>query len=416
MVNTTILMAVIERLQKGYLMIGNRTLAVPGPTNVPNRISQSMYIPTEDHRAPDLPSFVKPLMEDLKQVFKTETGSVVVFPGTGTGGWQAGLENLLFPKDRVLVSQFGQFSKLWVQMCWDMKFTVHDVACEWGEATPIEKYRNILEGDVYKDIKAVMVCQNETATGVTSDVRAVRELLDELDHPALLMVDGISSIGCIEYLHDEWRVDVAIAGSQKGFMMPTGLVVVALSERVCKIMKGNRWQQTLKYYDFGTMLSANEGGYFPYTPAMTLMRGLRTATDMLLEEGMERVWARHRRLAEGVRAAVKAWGMNIAAKDPATASDTVTSVVVGRHADANDVIMHAYNQYGVSLGAGLGPLNGSVFRIGHLGGLKEAMLLGVLGRGELTLRDLNIPFEPGSGVGAAVQQYTRGEDKVVNLF
>ena len=180
-------------------MIGNRTLAVPGPTNVPNRISQSMYIPTEDHRAPDLPGFVTPLMEDLKQVFKTETGSVVVFPGTGTGGWQAGLENLLFPKDRVLVSQFGQFSKLWVQMCKDMGFTVHDVAVEWGEATPMDQYRNILEGDVYKDIKAVMVCQNETATGVTSDVGAVRELLDELDHPALLMVDGISSIGCIEY-------------------------------------------------------------------------------------------------------------------------------------------------------------------------------------------------------------------------
>jgi len=397
-------------------MIGNRTLAVPGPTNVPNRISQSMYIPTEDHRAPDLPSFVTPLMEDLKKVFKTETGSVVVFPGTGTGGWQAGLENLLFEGDRVLVSQFGQFSKLWVQMCQDMDFAVHDISVEWGEATPLERYREVLESDTSKMIKAVMVCQNETATGVTSDVGAVRELLDELDHPALLMVDGISSIGCIEYKHDEWRVDVAIAGSQKGFMMPTGLVVVALSERVVNIIKGGKWKSKMKYYDFGTMISSNETGYFPYTPAMTLMRGLRTGTDILLEEGMENVWARHRRLADGVRAAVGAWGMELAAKDPATASDTVSSIKVDRQTDANDVIMHAYNEYGISLGAGLGPLNGSVFRIGHLGWLNEAMLLGVLGGVELTLRDLNVPFEPGSGVGAAIESYTRGKDKVVNLF
>jgi alanine-glyoxylate transaminase/serine-glyoxylate transaminase/serine-pyruvate transaminase len=397
-------------------MIGNRTLAVPGPTNVPNRISQSMYIPTEDHRAPDLPSFVKPLMEDLKKVFKTETGSVVVFPGTGTGGWQAGLENLLHKGDRVLVSQFGQFSKLWVQMCQDMDLAVHDISVEWGEATPIDRYREILEGDTYKMIKAVMVCQNETATGVTSDVRAVRNLLDELDHPALLMVDGISSIGCIEYRHDEWRVDVAIAGSQKGFMMPTGLVVVALSERVVKIIKGGKWKSKMKYYDFGTMITSNETGYFPYTPAMTLMRGLRTGTDMLLEEGMENVWARHRRLASGVRAAVDAWGLTIAAKDPSTASDTVTSIVVDRQTDANDVILHAYNEYGISLGAGLGPLNGSVFRIGHLGWLNETMVLGVLGGVELAMRDLNVPFQAGAGVGAAISAYSSAKDNVHKLY
>ena len=397
-------------------MIGNRTLAVPGPTNVPNRISQSMYIPTEDHRAPDLPSFVKPLMEDLKQVFKTETGSVVVFPGTGTGGWQAGLENLLHKGDRVLVSQFGQFSKLWVQMCWDMELTVHDVSVEWGEATPLDRYRNILEGDTYKDIKAVLVCQNETATGVTSDVGAVRALLDELDHPALLMVDGISSIGCIEYRHDDWRVDVAIAGSQKGFMMPTGLVVVALSERVVNIIKGSKWKAKTKYYDFGTMIASNETGYFPYTPAMTLMRGLRTGTDMLLEEGMENVWARHRRLASGVRSAVHAWGLCVAAKDSSTVSDTVTSVVVDRQTDANDVILHAYNEYGISLGAGLGPLNGKVFRIGHLGWLNETMVLGVLGGVELAMRDLNIPFQAGAGVGAAISEFSKARDNVINLY
>jgi alanine-glyoxylate transaminase/serine-glyoxylate transaminase/serine-pyruvate transaminase len=375
-----------------------------------------MYIPTEDHRAPDLPSFVTPLMEDLKKVFKTETGSVVVFPGTGTGGWQAGLENLLFEGDRVLVSQFGQFSKLWVQMCQDMKFAVHDISVEWGEATPLDRYSEVLKSDTSKMIKAVMVCQNETATGVTSDVGAVRKLLDELDHPALLMVDGISSIGCIEYRHDEWRVDVAIAGSQKGFMMPTGLVIVALSERVVNIIKGGKWQSKMKYYDFGTMISSNETGYFPYTPAMTLMRGLRTGTDILLEEGMENVWARHRRLANGVRAAVDAWGMELAAKDPTTASDTVSSIKVDRQIDANDVILHAYNEYGISLGAGLGPLNGNVFRIGHLGWLNETMVLGVIGGVELTLRDLGVPFKPGSGVGAAIESYTSADPKIVQLI
>jgi len=375
-----------------------------------------MYIPTEDHRAPDLPSFVTPLMEDLKKVFKTETGSVVVFPGTGTGGWQAGLENLLFEGDRVLVSQFGQFSKLWVQMCQDMKFAVHDISVEWGEATPLDRYREVLESDTSKMIKAVMVCQNETATGVTSDVGLVRKLLDELDHPALLMVDGISSIGCIEYRHDEWRVDVAIAGSQKGFMMPTGLVIVALSERVVNIIKGGKWQSKMKYYDFGTMISSNETGYFPYTPAMTLMRGLRTGTDILLEEGMENAWVRHRRLANGVRAAVDAWGMELAAKDPATVSDTVSSIKVDRQTDANDVILHAYNEYGISLGAGLGPLNGNVFRIGHLGWLNETMVLGVIGGVELTLRDLGVPFKPGSGVGAAIESYTSADPKVVQLI
>lgn len=397
-------------------MIGNRTIAVPGPTNVPNRIAQSMNIPMEDHRAPDLGNFVKPLLHDIKDVFKTVTGTIVVFPGTGTGGWQAGLENCLESGDRVLMSQFGQFSKLWVQMCEDMNLTVHNIAMDWGDATPIDRYRSVLEYDKNKDIKAVMVCQNETATGVTSCVESVRNLLDELDHPALLMVDGISSIGCIEYEHDKWRVDVAIAGSQKGFMMPTGLVVVALSQRVVNMIN-ERQDPKMTYYDFGSMLNANATGYFPYTPAMTLMRGLRTATDMLLEEGMENIWKRHFRLANGVRSAVNAWGWDIVPKDLMTASDTVTSVRVEKGINANDIILHAYDNYGISLGAGLGPLNTHVFRIGHLGWLNEAMLLGVLGGIELTMKDLGVAFKPGSGVGAAVKSYTSNDnDNVVNIM
>ena len=381
-------------------MIGNRTIAVPGPTNIPNRIGQSMYIPLEDHRAPDLAEFTKPLLEDLKKIFRLENGKVVVFPGTGTGGWEAGLSNCLSDGDKVLTSHFGQFSLLWVKMCEDLGLDVENVECEWGEATPLDEYQRILRADVNKEIKAVLVCQNETASGVTSDVAAVREILNDAQHPALLMVDGISSIGCIEFEMERWGVDIAIAGSQKGFMMPTGLVVVALSDRVIEQL-----DRTATYYDFADMLACNEQGYYPYTPAMTLMRGLRTATDMLLEEGMENVWERHNRLANGVRKAVERWSMDTQPFDKTTCSDTVTAVNVCDKIDAREIINHAYHKYGISLGAGLGPLAGKVFRIGHLGWLNEAMILQVLSGVELTMSDLKVKFQPGSGVGAAIETY-----------
>lgn len=380
-------------------MIGNRTIAVPGPTNIPNRIAQSMYIPLEDHRAPDLGEFTRPLLEDLKKVFKLENGKVVVFPGTGTGGWEAGLTNCLSAGDKVLTSHFGQFSMLWVRMCEDLGLDVNSVECEWGEATPLDDYQRILREDTNKEIKAVLVCQNETASGVTSDVSAVREILDDAQHPALLMVDGISSIGCINFEMEKWGVDIAIAGSQKGFMMPTGLVVVAISDKVIDQLKHSR-----TYYDFADMLASNEQGYFPYTPAMTLMRGLRTGTDMLLEEGMDNVFYRHHRLASAVRKAVERWNMDTQPYDKMTCSDTVTAVNTCDRIDAREIINHAYHKYGISLGAGLGPLAGKVFRIGHLGWLNEAMILQVLSGVELTMADLGVKFEPGSGVGAAIEE------------
>ena len=381
-------------------MIGNRTIAVPGPANIPNRIAQAMHIPLEDHRAPDLGDFTKPLLDDLKKVFLMKYGRVVVFPGTGTGGWEAGLRNCLKAGDKVLTSQFGQFSKLWVQMCTDLGLEVIDCPGDWGSATPLNDYHRIIREDTEKTIKAVLVCQNETASGVYSDVQAVRDILDDADHPALLMVDGISSIGCVPFKMDEWGVDIAIAGSQKGFMMPTGLVVVALSDKVIEDLN-----HEATYYNFADMISCNMSGYFPYTPAMTLMRGLRTATDMLLEEGMENVWARHYKLALGVRKAVVKWGFDTQAFDKMTCSNTVTAVNVCGKVDANKIIQHAYHKYGISLGAGLGPLNGSVFRIGHLGWLNEAMVLKVLSGIELTMSDLGVPFQPGSGVGAAIESY-----------
>ena len=399
-------------------MIGNKTLAVPGPTNMPSRIAQSMAIPLEDHRAPDFPDFVKPLLQDLKKVFKTETGKVLVFPGSGTGGWEAALRNTLGVGDKVLVSSFGQFSFLWAQMCRELSLDVECVEQEWGKATPLEEYRRALSEDRNHKIKAVLVCHNETATGVTSDVGAVREIMDALNHPALLFVDGVSSIGSIDFKMDEWGVDVAVSGSQKGFMLPTGLAIVGVSEKVQYEIKNvsRRSGDTYLgcgYFDFANMITANEGGYFPYTPAATLLRGLRTSVDMLLEEGLDNVFARHTRLAGGVRAAVDAWGLKNCAQSPDIFSDTVTAIMVGDGYDANSVIQTAYKKYGVSLGAGLSKVAGKVFRIGHLGWLNEAMVLQALGGAELAMRDAGIPFEAGSGVGAAVINFTSPQKQIL---
>lgn len=392
-------------------MIGNRTLAVPGPTNMPPRIARAMSVPLEDHRAPDMAAFTLPLLADLKRVFRTETGSVIVFPGTGTGGWEASLRNMLCEGDHVLGSSFGQFSMLWMQMCRELRLQTTDIETRWGAATPVEAYRRALEADSAHDIKAVLVCHNETATGVTSDVAAIRHVLDDLGHPALLFVDGVSSIASISFEMDAWGVDVAVAGSQKGFMMPTGLAVVCVSEKALA-MSGSKAARSDGrapgggYWDFETMLAANATGYFPYTPAMTLLRGLRESTDMLLEEGMDQVFERHFRLAEGVRRAVAAWGLRLCATDPATASDTVTAILVDADTNANDVIKTAYHRYGVSLGGGLGAVAGKVFRIGHLGWLNETMVLQALGGAEMAMRDAGIAFDAGSGVGAAISYYT----------
>ena len=392
-------------------MIGYRTLAVPGPTNMPFRVRQAMDIALEDHRAPDLPEFTLPLFADLKKIFRTESGTVFVFPGSGTGGWEAALRNTLSAGDGVLASSFGQFSDLWVQMCRQLNLNVTCIDQEWGKATPVDAYREALAADKNHSIKAVLVCHNETATGVTSDVAAVRRVMDELDHPALLFVDGVSSIGSIEFNMDEWGVDVAVSGSQKGFMLPTGLAIVAVSERVLYEIKNVSTRDAdtylgCGYFDFHYMAETNKTGYFPYTPAMTLMRGLRTSVDMLLEEGLDNVFARHHRLAEGVRHAVAAWGLRNCAVDEANFSDTVTAILVDEDCDANHVIKAAYNNYGVSLGGGLSKVAGKVFRIGHLGWLNEAMVLQMLGGAEMAMRDAGIQFAAGSGVGAAITYFT----------
>ena len=387
-------------------MPGFTGLAVPGPTNMPFRIRQAMDVPLEDHRAPDFPNFTLPLFVDLKKIFKTKRGEVFIFPGSGTGGWEAAIANTLSPGDKVLASVFGQFSLLWVDLCQRFGLEVDAIDTEWGKGVPLDEYHGRLAADRGHSIKAVLVTQNETATGVTSDVGAVRRILDDLGHPAMLFVDGVSSIAAIDFRMDEWGVDLAVAGSQKGFMLPTGLSIVCASEKALAAIDKAKLPRC--FFDFRDMIKANSQGYFPYTPATTLLRGLRASIDMLLEEGLDTVFARHRRLASAVRAAVEAWGLRTCAQGPVWFSDTVTAVVVPAAFNADDVIKTAYYRYQLSLGTGLSRVAGKVFRIGHLGWLNELMVLQALGGVELAMRDVGIPFTPGAGVGAAVRQLSEG--------
>jgi alanine-glyoxylate transaminase/serine-glyoxylate transaminase/serine-pyruvate transaminase len=386
-------------------MPGFKGLYVPGPSNMPFRVRQAMDVALEDHRAPDFPQFILPLLADVKKIFKTETGHVIVYPGSGTGGWESAIANTLSPGNKVLASVFGQFSMLWVDLCQRFGLDVDAIQVDWGKGVPLDQYRAKLDADKQHAIKAVLVTQNETATGVASDVAGVRRILDDLGHPAMLFVDGVSSIACIDFRMDEWGVDVAVCGSQKGFMMPTGLAIVCVSEKALKA--GETAKLPRCFFDYRDMLKSNAQGYFPYTPAATLLRALRASVDMLLEEGLDNVFARHRRLAGAVRAAVDAWGLRNCAQGPEWYSDTVTAVLVPEGFDANDVIKTAYNRYDLSLGGGLNKVAGKVFRIGHLGWLNEIMVLQALGGVELAMHDVGIKFEPGAGVGAAVRHLSK---------
>ncbi|MGH6948623.1 MAG: aminotransferase class V-fold PLP-dependent enzyme [Kiloniellales bacterium] len=389
---------------------GYQALAIPGPTNLPAALRTAMDIPLEDQRAPDFPAFTLPLFEDLKRAFKLERGGrVFVFPGTGTGGWEAAITNTLSPGDKVLASVFGQFSHLWVDLCQRHGLAVEAVQVPWGEGVPVERYAEILAADRGHEIKAVLVCHNETATGVTSDVAAARHALDAAGHPALLFVDGVSSIASIDFRMSEWGVDLAVSGSQKGFMLPAGLAIVAASDKALDAAKAAKCPRC--FFDFADMIRTNQEGYFPYTPATTLLRGLRASLDLLFAEGLENVFARHRRLAEGVRHAVGAWGLELCAAAPQWYSDTVSAVVVPQGFDGNEVAKIAYRRYQLSLGLGLGKVAGRVFRIGHLGWLNELMLLQALAGAEMAMRDLGIAVAPGSGVGAAEEFYRESAAK-----
>lgn len=384
-------------------MAGTKSLFVPGPTNVPDEIRRAIDVPMEDHRAPDLPAFTLPLFADLKKIFKTETGQVFLFPASGTGGWEAAITNTLNPGDKVLAARFGQFSHLWIDLCQRLGLDVQVVECDWGTGVPVQIFADILAADTQHEIKAVLATQNETATGVQSNIAALRTAMDAAGHPALLYVDGVSSIGSVDFRMDEWGVDLAVSGSQKGFMLPAGLAIMAASQRALEVSKTATMHRC--YFDFKDMIATNATGYFPYTPPMTLLRGLRASVDRMLGEGLDNIFARHNFLAEGVRRAVAAWGLEICAKGPEWYSDTVTAIVVPEGFDANAVIGRAYHHYGLSLGAGLSVVAGKVFRIGHLGDLNELMLMSAIAGAEMAMRDEGLPVEAGSGVAAAQEFY-----------
>lgn len=379
------------------------SLFVPGPTNVPEDIRKAIDVPMEDHRAPDMPEFVLPLFEDLKKIFKTKSGQVFLFTASGTGGWEAAITNTLNRGDKVLASRFGQFSHLWIDLCQRMGLEVEIVECEWGTGVPVEEFGKRLAADKDKQIKAVLATHNETATGVQSDIGALRVAMNTANHPALLLVDGVSSIGSVDFRMDDWGVDIAVSGSQKGFMLPAGLAIMAVSQKALEQSKNASMHRC--YFDFKDMIATNATGYFPYTPPMTLLRGLRASLDRMLGEGLENIFSRHHFLAEGVRQAVFAWGLTLCAKEQKWYSDTVSAIVVPDGHDANAVIARAYSRYGLSLGAGLSVVAGKVFRIGHLGDLNELMLMSAIAGTEMAMRDVGIPIEAGSGVAAAEEYY-----------
>ncbi|WP_395689545.1 aminotransferase class V-fold PLP-dependent enzyme [Aestuariivirga sp.] len=384
-------------------MPGIRGLFIPGPTNVPQAVRVAMDIAMEDQRAPDLPAFTLPLFEDVKKVFKSRAGQVFLFPASGTGGWEAAMTNTLSPGDRVLISRFGQFSLLWADMCQRMGLEVDVVDVPWGEGVPVEIFADKLKADTGHTYKAVLVTHNETATGVTSDVAAVRRAMDHANHPAMLFVDAVSSLASIDFRMDEWGVDICVSGSQKGFMMPAGLAILCVSEKALAARKQAAARRC--YFDFEDMMRTNKDGFFPYTPPLHMLRALRAATDLLLEEGLENVFARHYRLAEGVRRAVTGWGLKLCARDPKWNSDTVSAILLPDGYDSAALVRHAYTRYNMSLGMGLNKVAGKVFRIGHLGDLNEIMCLTALAGSEMAMRDLGVPVEAGSGVAAAIEYY-----------
>jgi alanine-glyoxylate transaminase / serine-glyoxylate transaminase / serine-pyruvate transaminase len=383
-------------------MAGRNFLFVPGPTNVPDRVLRAMHRAMEDHRSSDFPALAAPILEDLKKIFKTASGQAFVFPASGTGAWEASLANTLSPGDKVLAARFGMFSHLWIDMAQRFGLQVDVLDAEWGDGAPLERYQEALAADKGHRIKAVLFTHNETATGVTSDVAGIRRVLNETRHPALLMVDGVSSIASIDFRMDEWGVDLAVTGSQKGLMLPAGLGIVCASQKALGMYDQARLPRV--FFDFGDMRKANATGYFPYTPSLPLLYGLRESIAMLLEEGLENVFARHHRLAEGTRQAVKAWGLELCARAPKWNSDTVTAIMVPPGVNGAEVIDIAYRRYNLALGAGLARMAGRLFRIGHLGDLNELMLLGGIAGAELAMRDVGMKIEFGSGVAAA-QEY-----------
>ena len=394
----------------GTRIPGRNFLFVPGPTNVPERVQRAMMVAMEDHRSSKFPELSTGLLRDLKKVFKTTAGQIFIFPSSGTGAWEAALTNTLSPGDKVLASNFGQFCYLWIDMAQRMGYDVETLDVEWGEGVPLDRYEQILKADKEHKIKAVLACHNETSTGVTSDIAGVRKALDAAKHPALLYVDTVSSLVSIDFRMDEWGVDLTVSGSQKGFMLPAGLSFLGVSQKALAAMKTAKSKRC--YFDLADMIKANASGYFPYTPALPMLYGLRESLNIIEEEGLENIFHRHTYLAEGVRAAAtEGWKLKLCAKAPKWYSDTVSAVMVPEGFNGAHVIDVAFRRYNLALGAGLSKVAGKLFRIGHLGDLNELMLMGAIAGAEMAMLDVGIKVPPGSGAGAA-SNYWRSHDPI----
>jgi alanine-glyoxylate transaminase/serine-glyoxylate transaminase/serine-pyruvate transaminase len=363
-----------------------------------------MQVQTQDHRAPDFVDTLAPVLNDTKKVFGTKDGQVVTFPSSGTGGWEAAVTNTLSPGDKVLVARYGMFSHRWIDLCQRHGLDVQIIETPWGAGAPADRFEEALSADTGHEIKAVLVTHNETATGVLSDIGAVRRAMNAASHPAMMFVDCVSSLASVPFHFDKWGVDIAVSGSQKGFMLATGMAILCVSPKALAAMETAKLPRT--FFDFRDMMGANASGGFPYTPPLQLIYGMKESLNMLFEEGLENVYARHFRLAEGVRRAVDAWGLKLVAQSPDLYSDTVSAIYVPEGFDSNALTDHAFNAYGVSFGIGLGEMNGKAFRIGHLGNLTDVMVLSGLATVEMAMADLNYPIKLGSGVAAA-QEYFR---------
>ncbi len=377
---------------------GRHFLQIPGPTNVPDRVLRAMDFPTIDHRGPEFARLTQEIFERLKRVFKTAS-DVVIFPASGTGAWEAALVNTLSPGDKVLMFETGQFAAQWYRMALELGLSAELVPGDWRHGVDPAALEARLRDDKRQEIKAVGVVHNETATGVTSRIAELRRAIDAAGHPALFMVDTISSLASIDYRHDEWGVDVTVAGSQKGLMLPPGISFNAVSAKARAAGKTARLPKA--YWRWEEMIKSNQTGYFPYTPATNLLYGLREALRMLEEEGLDNVYARHTRLAEATRRAVRAWGLEILCLDAREYSNTLTAVLMPPGHDADKLRATVLERFNMSLGMGLGKVQGRVFRIGHLGDFNELMLAGTLAGVEMGLAAAGVPHQRG-GVMAAL--------------
>ncbi len=376
---------------------------IPGPTNIPEYIRKACDMPTIDHRSPLFGQILQPAIAGVRRVLKSENADIFIFPSTGTGGWETAVSNTLSPGDKVLAARNGMFSHRWIDLCQRHGLQVEIVETTWGEGIPAARFEEILAADKGHQIKAVLATHNETATGVRSDIGAVRHAMDAAAHPAMLFVDGVSSIGSMDFQFDNWGVDIAVTGSQKGFMLPAGLAIVGFSPKAMAAIGTAKLPRT--FFDVRDMGKSYERNAYPYTPAVGLMNGLKVACDALLAEGLENVFARHYRIAEGVRAATRAWGMPLAAASVDVQSDTVSAIRTPDGFDSGKFVSHAATTYGVAFGVGLGEVAGKVFRIGHLGSLTDVMTLSGIATAEMVMADLGLPVKLGAGVAAAQEYY-----------